>query len=337
MKKIIVIPLFLSLFIVYACKHQHGKDSSLLPSVKGEANHIVVVMNGSKWKGEPGNTIREFILENIPGLPSEETKFNYLFVPHSNFDQVYKRQRNILISKIGPDYKERVIVQHDMWAKSQLVITVMAPTPEAFIKLYKQKGDEINEIITTAELKRLTETYKSNPEQKVVEAIKKEHNILLDIPKGFKINIDTTDFVWLRNEYRDIIEGIIIYDYPYTDTNTFTQKYLVEKRNSYLKKYIEGEVDGSYMATEEKYELYSYEYNLNGGLFTKELRGLWKMKNGLAMGGPFVSISQYDKERKRIVTVEGFIFAPAHEKRNLLRRVEAIVYSLTYPEKDKNS
>ncbi|MBA7543170.1 hypothetical protein ES705_35500 [subsurface metagenome] len=59
------------------------------------------------------------------------------------------------------------------------------------------------------------------------------------------------------------------------------------------------------------------------------------MQDGLAMGGPFVSISQLDETRNRVVTIEGFVFAPAHEKRDLLRQVEAKILSLEIHEANK--
>ncbi len=327
MKNILSLSFFLSVIFLNSCKQS---SSNFLPEVKGEANDIIVVMSGPKWDAAPGEIVREFIAEPLQGLPMDEPKFDYLFVPHSNFDKVYRRQRNIMITKIGPDYKERVLVKEDAWAKSQLTITITAPSSEAFVELYKKKGKEINEIVATYELKRLRNAFKANPEKNIIEILKKEHHVKLDIPKGYKVNLDSSGFVWLRNEYREIIEGVLIYYYPYSDSNTFSKEYLLRKRNSILKKYVPGELEGSYMATEERFNLESYEYELDGNRYTKELRGLWKIKNGLAMGGPFVSITQYDEERKRIVTVEGFIFAPGHDKRNLVRRVEAIVYSMDF-------
>jgi hypothetical protein len=46
------------------------------------------------------------------------------------------------------------------------------------------------------------------------------------------------------------------------------------------------------------------------------------------MGGPFISLVQLDEKRNKIITVDGFVFAPAHKKRELIRQMEAILYSL---------
>ena len=86
------------------------------------------------------------------------------------------------------------------------------------------------------------------------------------------------------------------------------------------------------MITEREYGPFFSQYMLRGKQYAAELRGLWKMENGISMGGPFVSITTLDEKRNKVVTVEGFVFAAGLEKRNYLRQVEAIVLSLEIPE-----
>ncbi|HNZ72795.1 MAG TPA: DUF4837 family protein, partial [Prolixibacteraceae bacterium] len=63
--------------------------------------------------------------------------------------------------------------------------------------------------------------------------------------------------------------------------------------------------------------------------YAVEVRGLWQVENDF-MGGPFVSLSILDVLKRRVVTVEGFVYAPANKKRNLLQQVEAMAYSLKF-------
>jgi hypothetical protein len=325
--KILFLILAISIFSS-GCKKNNNKP--FLPSVKGNANSVVVVISGSNWESEPGDKIKEKFGQFMPGLPQEEPIFDVLFTPHSSFDHIYQKQRNILITLIGPDYKDKVLVHKDRWAKGQIVITIMAPNKPAFVKLFESKSEEIIQIISDAEKTRLMANYRSGSDKTVHDQLQKKHKILLDVPKGYTIDRDTDNFIWLNNEYRDITEGVFIYYYTYTDSNTFTREFLLEKRNEMLKKYVSGEVEGSYMTTEERYPVEMKSFNLKSNIYTTELRGLWMMKGGVAMGGPFVSITQYDEKNKRIITVEGFVFAPGHEKRNIIRQVEAIIYSLNF-------
>jgi photosystem II stability/assembly factor-like uncharacterized protein len=71
----------------------------------------------------------------------------------------------------------------------------------------------------------------------------------------------------------------------------------------------------------------SYEEFTFNGEFACSLRGLWKMENDF-MGGPFYSLTMYDKSRGELVTVEGYAYAPYFDKRPYMREVESVVRSV---------
>jgi hypothetical protein len=48
------------------------------------------------------------------------------------------------------------------------------------------------------------------------------------------------------------------------------------------------------------------------------------------MGGPFCSLTVYDSTRARLVTVEGYAYAPYFDKREYVRQIEAVVRSLEF-------
>jgi hypothetical protein len=50
--------------------------------------------------------------------------------------------------------------------------------------------------------------------------------------------------------------------------------------------------------------------------------------HGAKMGGPFVSLSCVDGTGTRLVTVEGFVYAPQFDKREYMRELEALVFSM---------
>jgi len=54
------------------------------------------------------------------------------------------------------------------------------------------------------------------------------------------------------------------------------------------------------------------------------------------MGGPYVSINELDASNQRVVVAFGYVYAPSKNKRNLLRQVEAMVYSLKMNDQAKN-
>ena len=62
--------------------------------------------------------------------------------------------------------------------------------------------------------------------------------------------------------------------------------------------------------------------------YKAEVRGLWKIYKGEAMGGPYVSHTCLDEINQRIITAETYILAPGQKKRNELRKAEAVLFTL---------
>ena len=51
------------------------------------------------------------------------------------------------------------------------------------------------------------------------------------------------------------------------------------------------------------------------------------------MGGPFVSHMRLDEKNQRVIVSEIFIYSPDKLKRNLVRQMEASLYTLRLPAK----
>lgn len=321
--------LSLLVFLLASCKSDNRQVLKPMPS--GAPGDILLVMNNKLWDSFSGDTIRSILAGPLDALPQPEPRFDVIRIQHSAFDKNFKQQRNIVVVKVGPDQqKTGIFVQRGLWARTQVLISLTAPDENALIQLLNENRDKLISLLENTELKRLMDAYHSSSDKTITDKLREEQNIMLTVPKGYEINVWEKDFVWLLQEYRDVIQGILIYTYPYTDEKTFTRDYLVDKRNFFLKKFVPGEIEGSYMTTEPLFPPLFSEYKLNNKKYTAELRGLWRIQDGISMGGPFVGIVQLDQERNRIVTVEGFVYAPGHEKRDLLQQVEAIIFTLGF-------
>ncbi|WP_051530763.1 DUF4837 family protein [Prevotella dentasini] len=103
------------------------------------------------------------------------------------------------------------------------------------------------------------------------------------------------------------------------------EKNFRQQRDSVMQRNIPGERAGMYVSTAivEREEV-------RPGLSTT-YRGLWEMRNDV-MGGPFVAYlpTKLAKGNRQLV-VEAFLFAPGSKKRNLLRRLEAALYTIQKP------
>ena len=106
---------------------------------------------------------------------------------------------------------------------------------------------------------------------------------------------------------------------------------LIAVRNRMCKAYVGGPADGSYMTTDMHEGITTFRSFTFHGRYTAELRGLWRTE-GDFMGGPFVSLTQYDEKHQRIVTVDGYVYAGKKDKRNYMRQVEAIMSTMAFVE-----
>ena len=95
-----------------------------------------------------------------------------------------------------------------------------------------------------------------------------------------------------------------------------------------MKVNIPGAREGMYMSTDS---LLTDVRPINvQNSYTMEARGLWRMK-GDFMGGPYVSHTRLDEKNQRIITAEIFVYSPDKMKRNLVRQMEASLYTLKLP------
>ena len=136
------------------------------------------------------------------------------------------------------------------------------------------------------------------------------------------------DFLWASTNRASADMNFVIYSYPYTDRNTFTKEFFVHKRDSVMKANIPGEREGMYMATDSMFV--DVKNIMVKGEYAQEARGLWEMEGDM-MGGPFVSHARVDRANGRVIVAEAFIYSPDKMKRNLMRQMEASLYTLRLP------
>jgi hypothetical protein len=332
--------LFLSLlfflFLIWMFSACSGDGSSIMASVTGRPGETIVVIDKGYWTGMVGDTIKHYLSQPQLGLPQEEPILNVSNVPPDAL-KAFETTRNIVLTRILPSVTESsVSVQYDVWAKPQVVISIQAPDEAAFIKIFAEKSDLIIATILRAEKMRLMILYAQSKykEQSISESLIKRHGFNLNIPRGYDMVKDTSNFIWIRYESPYTSQGILAYWYPYVSDSAFTTNSLLNKRDSVLKQNVPGPTEGSYMSTEKRF-ITSSAFR-NRGNYSVELRGLWKTE-GDFMGGPFVSLSTLDLARKRVLTVEGYLYSPKYDKRNYLRQLEAMIYSVSFTDQKLNN
>jgi len=314
------------LLSVFSCKN----STDILPGSSGKAGELVIVMNKDKWDTGPGMCLKSIFRKEQVALPQSEPLFNVVNIPHSSLSDIFKTHRNILVTKISSEYKKPELrVKQDHWAENQLYMQITAPDDSSFVRIVRENKNKVKNYFLDIERQRLIVNYKKFEEHSITGKLKSNHNVYILFPKGFKLDVDIPGFVWLSRETPDISQGVLIYYYDQTDTNSLSRDNLVHTRDSILKKNVPGPSPDSYMTTEVEYDYPHYSEIYINDVYTAEIRGLWRVEpRTVGMGGPFVSFSRLDKKRNRVVTVEGYVYAPKYDKRNYLRQLEAILFTM---------
>ena len=316
---------FMLVLIGTSCKVD---NSNLMPNVTGKAGEVVIIMEKNFWEGKPGRELIEQLGFEVDGLPQGEPMLDLVNIPKAAFTNIFQTHRNLIITKVSGNYKEsKVLVRKNVYARPQIVIQIEAPNSGELTRLIEERGRGILNKILDKERNRIIANYRKYEQPSISDKLSKSHQLMLTVPRGYNYDMDSTDFVWISHEEKELSQGIFVYHYPYQDTSSFNKENLISKRDAVLKRNVAGPNEGTYMTTEKDLPISYREFMLNER-YTTELKGLWKLEGPGFMAGPFISLSTVDKERNRIITVEGYVFAPNKDKRNYLRQLEAILHTL---------
>jgi hypothetical protein len=111
----------------------------------------------------------------------------------------------------------------------------------------------------------------------------------------------------------------------------FDRARILSFRDVMTEEYIPGPSEGSYMITAIEYAPIITDRIDFNGLFAVETRSLWRLENDF-MGGPFVNYTFVDERSNKVVTIDGYVYAPNKPKRDLLIQMEAIAHSIKFVE-----
>lgn len=317
-----------------------GGGDTYLPDAAGGQGEILVVMDNAYWEGEPGAAVRSILEQAVDGLPQREARFKVAQATRKNFGALLAAHHSVLLADIG-DAADTVGVQvlRDRYAKGQLLVRISAKDPVAWIGLMQSEGYKAAELLEEHQRKRVGKRLVRERDAALSSSLKAQYGFTLDVPGGYRVMKQTAHFSWLQrdrmvtssNMDHNVIEGILIHLHPYTSDSTFTVPYLVEQRDSVTRAFVEGPSPGSYMIVQRAFDAVDLMPTSRSasvdGRFGYLMHGLYGM-HGAKMGGPFVSLSTVDEERGRLITVEGFVYAPQFDKREYMRELEALLFSL---------
>jgi len=321
------------------------KLEDMLPDSSGQVNEIYIFCENGVWNDTVGRYVQEKLEERSMNLPQPEKRFTvYQFQPEG-MNKARLTHRNIIeivINQRNENKEARLVRKGSRWAKNQLMYEFKGQKKEELLGVLRSELPTILDEISKKEIERYHVKFRNRPNTSAQAKLKETLDMMVYIPKKLtvqkRVNDDAESFTWLEAKGASpgggsvLHQGVFIYTYPYVDDSTFSTSYLISKRDSVLKDNVPGSRDDQYLKTLliEGKRPSAKEINFNDN-YAIEMRGEYTMHNGF-MGGPFISVTTFDETRNRIVTVEGYCYAPQLKKRDFLKEMESVVYSLNFSE-----
>ena len=309
------------------------KKNLLMPNASGLPYEMLVVMDDAQWDRPLGRAVFNVLDTDVPGLPQSERSFRISRVEPDGFNSnMFKIMRNVIKVDIQNIYTQpKFKFARNVYSYPQMIMTLQAPDEESLTEYINNNQQSIIDFFTKAEMNREIENLRERHNPEVSRLAEEILGVDIWVPWGLNKFKKGKDFLWASTNVGKKDMNLVLYSYPYTDKNTFTLDYFLQKRDSVMKANIPGGPKGSYMTTNHDY-VYVEDGTVRGK-YAQIARGLWRIQ-GDRMGGPFVSHSRVDEANGRVVVAEAFIYAPESLKRDLLRRMEAALYTLQLPQQE---
>lgn len=301
------------LLLLMACSR------SSAPTSGGRSYEVLVTGSDKQSVTMVAEALRDIKMD---GLPQVESTFDVSMLVRSELDQNTRYTRNIIqVSTDSIQLKQtRILFEQNVYARPQIIVHVDAPSAEQLKQDLPACAASLSDELTRAEINNGIVNLREHHNQQASALVEKLFGCRLWVPEDLQKTRQGKDFLWLTNDGARNMQNICLYRYA---SDSIRRGELISKRDSFMKANVKGETDSIYMTT----VMTSLMFRARSEQDVTRLgvRGLWEM-HGDAMGGPFVCLAVQTGDS--VLCVEGFVYAPGKKKRNLVRRLEASLYTL---------
>jgi hypothetical protein len=233
------------------------------------------------------------------------------------------------IKKIQQDTSFFRVIREDQYSLGQQVMYIFGDTQENLIHHLEMDGDDIIDFFNTIERNRLRENLtRSKGTLGLTSFLRQEQGIELRVPLGYKLADKQTDFVWMRQIEANQDRDIFITWKPYRRESQLIPDSILYWRDETARQYLyeDPEFPDSFLVTERlNYPITATQVSFNGH-YAMQIRALWRTNN-FSMGGPYIGYALVDEKIGRLYYIEGFAYAPGKDKREIMRELDAILWT----------
>lgn len=326
----------LTLAVVILSGCTKNLSEALKPDASGTPYDLYIVMPDGLKETALNDTLHAIFEYPMEGTPNGDEYFHVRHLTPENFSSsVIRIVANVIIIDIDPSNAADPVItlDRDRYSTGQIIVKMHAKSIESLADYLPQLQDQLRQLFVKSEINRrvklLTEEHQPAQQERVMKLQEASIYLPLAMNVTCKPAADST-FFWVSDNFAAKQSYVVVYSVPYTDQNIFSLEGAVAVRDSVMGANITGSDSTQCMETNQHVILPEYKALNIGGRYVGELRGMWRMKNGM-MAGPFICHMRLDEINKRVVFAEGFCYAPNEGKRMLIRNLEACLYTLKLP------
>ena len=321
MKKLIIA--VVCLFFVISCNESEN-SKRILSSSSGNINDLSVVIDNDLWEGRVGKTVRNVLGDDVYGLPQDEPLFTLRQMPTVVFTDFARKNR--IVFKVEKGKEASTKYYENPFAKPQKLVLVTGMTDAEISNEIETNAKKIISEFKNEELKEKQRRIKISLHKNT--SIEEVLGLTLNFPSAYRIAKEDNKFFWIRRDIDTGTLNFMLYEMPIDAFSDDEDAILdvIKMRDSIGQKYIPGPSEGTFMVTDKAYTPFMQETIVDNKP-TLETKSTWVVK-GAFMSGPFINYAIKDEINKRYIIAEGFAYAPAVEKRDLVFELESIIKSI---------
>ena len=288
---------------------------SALPRSGGRPYDVVIVSDNKL----EGSVMMRELSECSEQFTTEEDMFKLTQTVGYGENDIIRLARCLIIVEKADIENTTTIREYNVWAEPQLVLYIKTPSAQQLAKDMKELkpliADEINGFERFLTIKDIA----GHRNEQLADSVEKYTSCRMFIPANMKIAKKEKGFIWLSDNNSDSRECICIYTVPAQRVDTKDMVSITNVRDSVMQKHIKGATEGMKFRIVQGTEIPECKND------TVIIKNMWEI-DGDAMGG--VAVCRIIEKGDSVMFAEAFLYSPATNKRNKMRRAEACLFTI---------